>query len=317
MELIRNLSDPGKSNHPCVATIGNFDGVHVGHQAVISQLRKSADALGLPAVVMTFEPLPLEYFSPRTAPTRLTGFRQKIELLERLSVDKVVCLRFGKTLASLPADQFIKELLVDGLGIKRLIVGDDFHFGKDRQGNIALLNESAEKYGFEVIPTDTFDYNGVRVSSSLVRGHLALGDFEYVKELLGRPYQISGKIIHGDKRGKTLGFPTANIALKRPNTPLAGVYAVQVHGINDKVYGGVANIGTRPVFSGDKVLLETFIFDFNEEIYGKRINVEFMKHLRDERDFFSVEELCAQMEKDAEKARQFLARAKNKEKDER
>lgn len=311
MELIRGLHGL-KSGKPCVATIGNFDGVHIGHQAVIRQLQQSAAELNLPAVVITFEPLPLEFFAPKTAPARLTDFRQKVELLKQLAVDKVVCLKFSEELASLSAQQFVKELLVDGLGIKRIIVGDDFRFGKNREGDSHLLHELAVKYGFDVIPTGTYDYNGVRVSSSLVRGHLALGDFGYVKELLGRAFQISGKVIHGDKRGRVLGFPTANMLLKRMNTPVAGVYAVRVHGLDNTVHDGVANIGTRPVFDGDRMLLETYILNFDQDIYGKRISIEFLKHLRDERDFFSVEQLCEQMQKDVDKARKYLSGLKEK-----
>ncbi len=306
MKIIRNLHRLKKGRHKCVLTIGNFDGVHLGHQAVIRQLRAQADELNLPAVIMTFEPLPLEFFSPRAAPARLTDFREKMQMLEALSVDKVLCLRFNESLAGLSAGAFVKDLLIDGLGIRKIIVGDDFGFGKDRQGNVALLRELGSKHGFDVIPTCTYEYNGIRVSSSMIRGHLALGDFEQAVAMLGRPYQISGKVIHGDKRGRTLGFPTANIALKRKNTPLSGVFAVRVHGLGSSVYAGVASIGTRPVFNGEKMLLETFIFDFSRDIYGRRISIEFVKHLREEQNFASVEALCAQMEKDAHKAREFF-----------
>ena len=308
MQLIRQLSSLGSGNHQSVVAIGNFDGVHIGHQSVIRQLRHHADQLGLPAVVLTFDPLPLEHFTPGSAPARLTDFRLKLELLDQLSVDKVLCLRFGESLASLSAQAFVKDLLVDGLGIKRIIAGDDFRFGKNREGNLDLLNQAGANYGFEVIPADTFHYNGVRVSSSLVRGYLAIGDFSHASTLLGRPYKISGRVIHGDKRGRTLGYPTANLAMKRKNSPLSGVYAVRVHGLDDVIYDGVASIGTRPVFNGDRVLLETYIFEFNQQIYGQRISVEFLKHLRDERDFPTVEALCEQMQKDEKRARDFLAK---------
>jgi len=291
-----------------VLAVGNFDGVHMGHQSVIRQLRAQADMLQVPAVVLTFEPLPLEHFSPKTAPARLTNFRQKIELLEALSVDKVLCLRFGDTLAKLSAQAFVQDLLVDALGVRRIIAGDDFRYGHNREGDLASLRLASEKYGFEVIPADTFHYNGVRVSSSLVRGYLSLGDFSQANGMLGRPYQISGRVIHGDKRGRLLGFPTANLALNRKNIPLSGVYAVRVHGLDDKVYGGVASIGTRPVFNGVKVLLETYIFEFDQQIYGRRISIEFLKHLRDERDFATVDALCTQMQKDEKRAREHLAK---------
>lgn len=308
MKIIRHLADLNAGQHQSVVAIGNFDGVHIGHQSVIKQLRQHADQLKLPAVVLTFEPLPLEHFSPRSAPARLTSFRQKIELLDQMSVDKVLCLRFGESLASLSAHSFVKDLLVDGLGAKRIIAGADFQFGQNREGNLTLLKYAGTMYGFDVIPADTFRYNDVRVSSSLVRGYLALGDFGQANTLLGRPYQICGKVIHGDKRGRDLGFPTANIALKRKNTPLSGVYVVRVHGLDNAIYDGVASIGTRPVFNGVRMLLETYIFEFDQQIYGRRICVEFLKHLRDERDFVTVEALCEQMHKDEKRAREFLAK---------
>lgn len=306
MELIRNINGSLSPSRGCVVTIGNFDGVHLGHQSVIRQLGVYAQAHGLDSVVITFEPLPLEFFSPTSAPARLTGFREKIEFLQGLSVDKVVCLRFNATLASLSAEAFIEQVLVQGLAVRALIVGDDFRFGKNREGNTELLRQAGISHGFELIPAETYHYNGVRVSSSLVRGHLAIGDFDHASALLGRRYCMSGKVIHGDKRGKTLGFPTANLACNRVNSPLAGVYVVRVHGLEGGSYDGVANIGTRPVFAGEHMLLETYILDFDQDIYGRRITLEFLRHLRDERDFSSVEELCRQMEKDVQKARTFL-----------
>lgn len=309
MKIIRSDSGLKSSGSRCVVTIGNFDGVHLGHQAVIRQLCEQAQELGVPAVVLTFDPLPLEYFSPNAAPARLTDFRHKMELMEQLSVDKVVCLRFGPSVAALSAESFVKELLVEGLGIERIVVGTDFQFGQNREGNLEYLQQAGQRYGFEVIPARTFHYNGLRVSSSLIRGYLALGDFAQANAMLGRTYRIGGKVIHGDKRGRELGYPTANIALKRRNTPLSGIYVVRVHGIDDVVYNGIASIGTRPVFDGDRVLLETFIFGFNQQIYGRRISVEFLKHLRDESDFPTVEALCEQMQKDEKRAKEYLAKS--------
>jgi riboflavin kinase/FMN adenylyltransferase len=193
--------------------------------------------------------------------------------------------------------------------VKRLIVGDDFRFGTNREGNVELLKKLGPSHGFDLIPAETYHYNNVRVSSSLVRGFLAIGEFEQAQHYLGRAYHMDGKVIHGDKRGKKLGFPTANLSCHRINCPLLGVYVVRIHGLNDKIYDGVANIGTRPVFDGDKLLLETFIFDFEQEIYGRRIRVEFVKKLRDELNFHSVEALCEQMEKDVKKAKVFLSKA--------
>ena len=310
MELIRTIKGSSLKHQDCVATIGNFDGVHLGHQSVIKQLINYATEKHLPSVVMTFEPLPMEYFSPLTAPARLTEFREKLELLSRLGVDKVMCLRFNQSLASLSGKSFIKDILVEGLQVSSLIVGDDFRFGNNREGNIELLKELGPENGFELIPAETYQYNGLRVSSSLIRGHLAIGDFDLVRQLLGRAYHIDGRVIHGDKRGRTLGYPTANLACRRVNYPLSGIFAVRVHGLNNRTYEGVANIGTRPVFDGERLLLETYIFDFDQDIYGKRISVEFLKKLRDEQDFHTVEALCEQMEKDVKKAKDYFSKNK-------
>ncbi|MGY8815350.1 MAG: bifunctional riboflavin kinase/FAD synthetase [Gammaproteobacteria bacterium] len=309
MELIRSINSQLLIDQNCVATIGNFDGVHLGHRSVIKQLIRNAKEMGLPSVVVTFEPLPMEFFSATSAPARLTEFREKVELLSAMSVDKVVCLRFNHSLASLSAQSFVKDILVDGLKVKRLIVGDDFRFGANREGNVALLRELGPTYGFDLIPAETYLYENVRVSSSLVRGFLAIGEFERAQHYLGRAYYIEGKVIHGDKRGKKLGFPTANLACHRLNCPLSGVYVVHIHGLNGKIHAGVANMGTRPVFNGEKLLLETFVFDFEQEIYGRRIRIEFVKKLRDELKFHSVEALCEQIEKDVKKARAFLSKA--------
>ena len=309
MELIRSINSQLLIDQNCVATIGNFDGVHLGHRSVIKQLIRNAKEMGLPSVVVTFEPLPMEFFSATSAPARLTEFREKVELLSAMSVDKVVCLRFNHSLASLSAQSFVKDILVDGLKVKRLIVGDDFRFGANREGNVALLRELGPTYGFDLIPAETYLYENVRVSSSLVRGFLAIGEFERAQHYLGRAYYIEGKVIHGDKRGKKLGFPTANLACHRLNCPLSGVYVVHILGLNGKIHAGVANMGTRPVFNGEKLLLETFVFDFEQEIYGRRIRIEFVKKLRDELKFHSVEALCEQIEKDVKKARAFLSKA--------
>ncbi len=305
MELTRNIRKQTNRTH-CVATIGNFDGVHLGHQAVFNQLKQNSDELGLPAVVITFEPLPLEFFKPKSAPVRLTDFRNKIELLASLSIDHVACLRFEESLASLSAEFFVKDILIEGLGIKRLIVGDDFRFGKNRIGNVELLHQMGQQFGFDVKLTESFQYNGKRVTSSLVRGHLAMGNFQEVSELLGREYRLSGKVVHGDKRGRELGFQTANIVLKNSNYPLSGVYVVRVHTEDNAVYNGVTSIGTRPVFNGKVPLMETHIFDFDSDIYGRRISVGFLKHLRNEEHFPTIEALCEQMGKDVQRAKNYF-----------
>ncbi len=307
MELIRDLHNLRTSHRPCVATIGNFDGVHLGHQAIIRQLRRHADETGLPAVVITFEPQPLEFFAPESAPARLTPFREKLELLQQASVDRVFCLRFQQSLAAMPAEDFVTELLVGGLGIRRIIVGDDFRFGQGRKGDFHLLERLGAGQGFSVIPTETVNDDGERISSSRIRSYLAAGEFDRAARLLGRSYYISGKVIHGDKRGTELGFPTANIALNHKTSPLSGIYAVRVHGLDDGVHEGVANIGTRPVFNGDTELLEVYLLDFSGCIYGRRLRVEFRYFIRPEQNFDSVAALQARMHEDVERARAYFA----------
>lgn len=306
MKLIRYLHNLRENHRGCIATIGNFDGVHRGHQAVIQQLKEQAEKLQLPGVVMLFEPQPMEFFSPETAPARLTSFREKLDLLKKYSIDRVLCLRFQKTLASLAAETFIERLLVQGLGIKQVIVGDDFRFGQGRKGDIAMLVRSGQDYGFEVIPTRTYSHEGLRVSSSRIRDHLAAGEFQKAGAMLGRAYSISGKVIRGDQRGRQLGFPTANIALRHIRLPLSGVYVVRIHGLGKMIHTGVANIGTRPVFDGKKVLLEIHLFEFERDIYGQRIEVEFLKFIRAEMRFASPQELQGQIAKDIDESKRYL-----------
>ncbi|MEJ2760762.1 MAG: bifunctional riboflavin kinase/FAD synthetase [Gammaproteobacteria bacterium] len=306
MELIRDLHNLKAVHRPCVATIGNFDGVHLGHQAVIRQLQRHAAELGLPAVVITFEPQPMEFFAPEAAPARLTPFREKLELLDQYAVDRVFCLRFRRSLAMLAAEDFVEDLLVDRLGIRRVIVGDDFRFGRGRQGDVSLLTRLGRRHGFQVIPTETYYCEGERVSSSRIRNHLAAGEFEAAARLLGRPYYISGRVVHGDKRGTGLGFPTANLLLNRKKSPVTGIFVVRVHGLGEEIHAGVASIGTRPVFNGLTELLEVYLFDFDRMIYGQRIRVEFLHFLRPERNFGSTEALLAQMRRDVHDARTYF-----------
>lgn len=306
MELIRYSYNLKSHHHGCVATIGNYDGVHLGHQAVIRQLKRSAEVMNLPATVITFEPHPLEYFGSDRAPTRLTSFREKLEMLEQQGVDRVLCLRFQQSLADLSAEQFVKQILVNDLGVKRLIIGDDFKFGKGREGDFHTLEEFGKELDFDVIPTETHMLDGYRVSSSIIREKLSSSDFEEAQLLLGRYFSISGRVVHGAKRGRELGFPTANIDLNKRYVPLRGVFAVSIKGASDTTQLGVANLGTRPVFDEKKLLLETHIFDFNEMIYGKHIKVEFFKRLRDEKKFSSIDALVEQISADRNAARDFF-----------
>ncbi len=306
MELVRYIHNLKKHHQGCVVTIGNFDGVHLGHQAVIEQLRTHATEMGLLAVIMIFEPQPLEFFAPEKAPARLTSFREKIEWLKQHGIDRVICLRFQQSLASLSAQLFVERLLVQGLAVKRVIVGDDFRFGQGRKGNFQTLQTFGMRYGFDVMSTETLITGGARVSSSRIREALTKGQLQKAESLLGRPYCISGRVIHGDKRGREMGFPTANIALNRSKSPLLGVYAVRVKGLNDFIIEGVANIGTRPVFNGKQLILEVYLLDFDKDIYGCHLQVIFIKRLRQEQKFASMEDLRIQIADDIKESRMFF-----------
>ena len=299
-----NLPDPAQG---CVATIGNFDGVHLGHQAVLTQLAMKADMLNLPAVVITFEPQPFEYFVPEKAPARLSRFREKVEALRAYSIQKLCVLRFNRQLAEMQAETFIQKLLVEGLNVRYLVVGDDFRFGKDRQGDFALLQQVGKQHGFQVVNMHTFAIEDMRVSSTRIREALQDGDLAVAEKLLGRPYRMSGRVAHGDKRGRKMGYPTANIHLHRAKVPLNGVYAVQLYGIDQEPVNGVANIGVRPTISGsDKALLEVHLFDFKRDIYGEHVQVYFLKKLREEQKFASLEQLIEQIHIDSAQAKGFF-----------
>ena len=312
MELLRTLDKPDMIPGGCVATVGSFDGVHMGHQSVLGQLRQHAEELNLPSVVLTFEPQPREYFQPDTAPARLSTFREKYLLLAAQGIDILICLRFQESLARVSAEDFVRGLFLDAMGIKRIIIGDDFRFGQNREGDINVLRRMGAESGFDVVPIDSFSINGERVSSSSIRQALNQYDFDLAKRLLGRPYSISGRVRHGEKRGKQLGFPTANIELHRVTTPLLGVYVVYVHGLENRVREGVVNIGTRPVFDGKKLLLEVHLLDYSKDIYGQHISVEFLQRLRGEQKFASIDELRDQINQDIEVARAVFKSEKSK-----
>ncbi len=294
--------------HPtgCVATIGNFDGVHLGHQAVLRQLAMQGDAMGLPAVVITFEPQPNEYFAPDKAPARLTRFREKVRELQCYSIQQLCVLAFNKKLAQMSATDFIQQLLVDGLNVRYLVVGDDFRFGHQRQGDFALLQQAGEEYGFQVVNMHTFSIDEHRVSSTRVRTALGKGDLACAEKLLGRPYRMSGCVAHGQKRGRTIGFPTANIHLHRNKVPISGVYVVQLYGIAGEPISGVANVGVRPTVGAKKALLEVHLFDFDRDIYGEHVQILFLQKLRDEHKFNDIEALKNQIELDCIAAKKFF-----------
>ena len=303
MELIRGLHNLRSKHRGCVATIGNFDGVHLGHQALLGQLAEHAAELHLPTCVILFEPHPGELFTPETAPPRLNRLREKLEILRRFSVDRVLCIRFTHEFAAWSATRFMEQVLAQQLGVRYLVVGDDFRFGQGRQGDFALLQREGSQLGFEVSHRPSFFVAGVRVSSTAIRAALLAGDIQRAEQLLGRSYRLSGRVAHGAKRGRQLGFPTANVFLHRRNAPLRGVFAVDVYGTGTALQRGVANIGTRPTVQGTGVLLEVHILDFAGELYGRHLQIEIRAKLRDEIKFASLEGLQTQIARDVDAAR--------------
>ncbi len=309
MQLVRGLHNLRPALRGCVATIGNFDGVHLGHQAILARLRERALELGVPSCVVIFEPQPREFFAPDSAPVRLTRLRDKLELLAAAGVDRVVCLAFNRRLRELSAQAFVRQVLVDGLGVAHLEVGDDFRFGCDRCGDFAFLQRAGQEYGFTVEEAATVELDGARVSSTRVREALRQADFALVERLLGRPFAIAGRVLHGQKLGRQLGAPTANIQLKRRKVPLSGVYLVSLQ-IDGVCQPGVANIGMRPTVAGDgRAHLEAHLLDFAGDLYGRRLAVVFHHKLRDEQRFASLEALKAAIDADIANARAYWQRA--------
>lgn len=308
MQLIRTL-ESYKDASGAVATIGNFDGVHLGHQMVIEKIISQSKKMNMPAMVITFEPSAKEFFQKNSAPARLTNFREKFMLLRNLGVDKFVCLKFNRSLANMPAEEFIQNTLVKNLAVRSLTVGDNFRFGKDRQGDIQLLQQLSKPLNYQVEDSDSYTYGQQRVSSTLIRELLADGDLDQAEALLGRPYSMSGHVVHGDQKGRTIGFPTANIPIRRVKSALSGVYAVRVLLENGKEFSGVANVGTRPTVGGVRIQLEVHLFNFSQDIYTQLIKVSFVKKIRDEKKFDSFDELKKQIHQDADTAQSYLSAA--------
>ncbi len=306
MELVRGLYNLRARHRGCVATIGNFDGVHRGHQHMITAVRAAAIRVGLPAAVITFEPTPREFFEGDAAPARLTRLREKLEALASYGVDRVLVLRFDRRVQAMGATEFVERLLVDGLGVRHMVVGHDFHFARRREGNLALLQEAGKRHGFTVEEVGRYMDEGERVSSSLVRDALGRGDLERARKLLGRPYRMAGRVRRGAQLGRTLGFPTANLALHRKVVPLWGVFAVRVSGAGLADHPAVVSLGTRPTINGTEPLLEVHVFDFDGDLYGRYLDVDFILRLRDERRFETIDALVAQMHRDAAAARAAL-----------
>lgn len=306
MQVFRGI--PEHADQPSVLTIGNFDGVHRGHQALLKLLTDKARALALPAVVLTFEPHPREYFAPAHAPARLSSLREKLLLLAACGVDRVHVCRFDARFAVLSAQAFIDDILVRGLAVRHVIIGDDFRFGARRQGDFTMLAAAGRQRGFAVQAMHTLDVGGERASSSAVRAALAAGDMSRAARLLGRPYSIAGRVVHGDKLGRTLGFPTVNIQMKHRKPALSGIYAVSVEGLRERPVTGVASVGVRPtVTDSGRPTLEVHLFDWNRDCYGAHLRVHFLHKQRDEARYDSLEALTAQIARDATEARAWLA----------
>ncbi|MFT6914138.1 MAG: riboflavin kinase/FMN adenylyltransferase [Motiliproteus sp.] len=305
MELIRGFHNLRDQHRGCVATIGNFDGVHLGHHQVLAQVGEKARALGLPSVAIVFEPQPREFFEGAVAPPRLTRFRDKLELIREHGIDRVFCLHFNQQLRALTAEQFIDRLLLSGLAVKYFVVGDDFRFGCDRAGDFELLQRYGGDHDFTVVNTRTHLIDGERVSSSRVRQVLAEHDFVLASRLLGRPYRVTGKVIHGRKLGRQLGVPTANISLQRKRLAFDGVYIVDAVTEDGQRHAGVANVGVRPTVNGEFPLLEVHLLDYDGTLYGERLRVEFLAAIRPEMKFSDINVLQQQIHNDIKFARQW------------
>lgn len=309
MELIRGLHNLRAAHRGGVATIGNFDGVHTGHRRILDQVIAEARRREVPSTVVLFEPQPAEFFAPDKAPPRLMTLRDKVRALRHVGIDQVLCCRFDQRFRSQSAAEFVENLLVKGLAVQTLVVGDDFRFGADRCGDFSYLQQAGALHGFTVRDTPTFEVVGERVSSTRVRAVLQQGNLQQAAQLLGHPYTISGRVRHGDKRGRQIGVPTANLAMRRVQSPVAGVYAVRVNGGGLEAARGVANVGTRPTVDGVDNRLEVHLLDFAGDLYGRYLEVEFLHFLRAEKKFDGLESLSAAIHADIENARAFFSQS--------
>ncbi len=305
MKLIRSVHSPHLPQDGCVLTIGNFDAVHLGHQKILQTLRARADSLGLPAVVMTFDPHPEEFFLKEKSSPRITDRATRYFALRNQGVDAMLLLRFNKSLAQTSAEDFISEYLIKALKVRHLLIGDDFHFGRNRSGDVRMLREYSCEGKYQVEDTDTIIDDGERVSSTRIRRLLEQGNLEIAERLLGRRYNLVGRVIRGQQLGRQWGFPTLNLAVNHKPV-LTGVFAVEVKGINGGALAGVANLGKRPTVDGLQTLLEVHLFDFDKSVYGERVCVEFVHKIRNEQKFESFDALKAQIRIDADRAREFL-----------
>jgi len=309
MRLVRHINDMPFDDlqDGSVVTIGAYDGLHIGHEQLLSRVRAASQKLGLPAVVMSFEPTPREFFSASSPPARLMRFREKFEALAAHDIDLFYCPRFDAQMRDISAHAFIRRILIHGLCARHLVIGDDFRFARKREGTLAQLQQAATALDYAVEQVPSVVVEGIRVSSTAIRDALWDGEMQRATALLGRPYRMSGKIVMGAKLGRTLGFPTANVDLRRRQSAVMGIFAVRVLGLAGGPHDAVASVGTRPTFDGTKPLLEVHVFDFDQDIYGKYIHVDFISRLRSEVKFDDVAELVAQMHRDADNARSILA----------
>jgi len=306
MELTRGLNGLNDRHRGSVVTIGTFDGMHLGHQALLARLREHGRRLSRPVMVLTFEPTPREFLlAAGQAPARLTSCRERWRVLERLGCDFLWLLRFGPQLRNLSGEAFA-GLLANELRTPLVVVGHDFRFGRNGEATAATLTAAGQRLGFEVDVMPPVTVDGERVSSSGVRDALAKADFAQVRRWLGRPYSMTGRVVAGNRLGRSLGFPTANLQIERRRPPVQGIFAVRVHGVADAALPGVASLGTRPTVDGEHTLLEAHVFDFSGDLYGREIEVEFVAKLREEERFPSLDALVAQMHEDAARARQIL-----------
>ncbi len=309
MKLTRGTKRQQPAVSTCIATIGNFDGLHRGHRTIIDQVKAIGQNIGCPTTVISFEPLPTEFFSQkfsRPLPGRIYPLRDKARILNQLGINELVCLKFSTALSEMSAEDFISEILIRRLHVKHLVVGDDFRFGKQRRGDFQMLLERGQAQGMQVSNTKTIVRGGERISSTRIRAHLAKGEMDAANKLLDGVYQLSGRVRHGEKRGRTIGFPTLNQSLPDDIIVARGTYAVRIWGLAERALHGVANLGKRPTVSGTETRLETHVFDFNQSVYGKQVCVELVSYLRPEQKFSGLAALAAQIEKDCARAKQIL-----------
>jgi riboflavin kinase/FMN adenylyltransferase len=308
MELVRGSHNISNAGRGCVLTVGNYDGVHLGHQRMIGVLKARAAELRCPATVLVFEPSSKEFIDPEGAPPRLTRWREKVIALSAQGVERLVTLRFDDQMRAMTPQCFVDELIVTRLGTRHLVVGDDFRYGSNAGGTIESLRAAGQARGFGVEQIAPFVLDTVRVSSTAVRERLERGDCSGAARLLGRRYRMMGRVVRGAELGRTLGFPTANLRLMRRKSPLWGVFAVRVFGIESRPLPAVASLGTRPTVNGSEPLLEVYVFDFAGDLYGRAIEVEFIAKLRDEVRFGSIDAMVEQMKIDAAQARELLSK---------